>query len=84
MFTYGERTVAYLHECVQAFQLGRSGNLEDARRHYGDAKRLADLLREDTESIAHCYTPYAANAFDATYATRALTHLATLLGGDEP
>jgi len=83
-FTYGERTVAYLHECVQAFRLGRSGKREEARPHYDEAKRLADLLRQDTESVAHCYTPYAANAFEATYATRALEHLAKLLGGDEP
>ena len=84
MFTYGERTVAYYHESVRAFQLGRSGKLKEARPHYDEAKRLAELLRQDTTSIAHCYTPYVANAFEATYARRALGHLAKLLGGDEP
>ena len=82
MFTYGERTVAYLHECVQAFQLGRSGKLEEARPHYDEAKRLAELLRQDTTSVGLCYTPGAANAFEATYATRALDRLAKLLGGE--
>ena len=57
----------------------RSGKLEEARRHYDEAKRLADLLRQDTASVAHCYTPYAKNAFEATYATRALDHVAKLL-----
>ncbi len=78
-FTYGERTVAYLHACVRAFQLARSGDLDAARRHYDEAGRLADLLRADTASVAHCYTPYSPNAFDATYATRALAHLEKLL-----
>lgn len=82
MFTYGERTVAYYHECVQAFLLGRAGKVEEARPHYAEAKRIAELLRADTTSIALCYSPGAPNAFEATYATRALEHLAKLLGGE--
>jgi len=84
MFTYGERTVEYLHQCVEAFRLGRAGQLDEARRHYHQARKIAELLREDTTSTSMCYSPGAANAFEATYATRALDHLAKLLGQVEP
>ena len=80
-FTYGERTIAYLHECVQAFQLGRSGRRDEGRRHFAEAGRLAELLRRDTtsttKSSSHANAP---NALEATRATRALEHLAKLLG----
>ena len=82
MFTYGERTVAYYHECARAFLLGRAGKIEEARPHYVEAKRIAELLRADTTSVAFCYSPGAPNAFEATYATRALEHLAKLLGAE--
>jgi hypothetical protein len=81
MFTYGERTIAYFHECVQAFQLARSGRREEGREHFAEAKRLAELLRRDTasttKSSSHANAP---NAFEATYAKRAVEHLAKLLG----
>jgi hypothetical protein len=81
MFTYGERTIHYFHECVQAFQLGRSGRRDEARHHYAKASRIAALLRQDTTSTTmsseHANSP---NAFVATYATGALEHLAKLLG----
>ncbi len=81
MFTYGERTVHYLHGCVQAFQLGRAGRRDEARRHYAEAVRLAELLREDTTSTTLSSShANAANALEATYATGALEHLAKLLG----
>ena len=81
MFTYGERTVRYFHECVQAFQLGRADRREEARRHYAEADRLADLLRQDTTSTTLSSShANAADAFEATRATRALEHLAKLLG----
>ncbi len=83
MFTYGERTVCYYHQCAKAFRLARAGKLEEARPHYAEARRLAELLRGDTVSVAHCYTPGAPNAFVATRATRALDHLAKLLGGQQ-
>jgi len=80
-FTYGERTIAYLHECVQAFQLGRSGRRDEGRQHFAEARRLAELLRRDTtsttKSSSHANAP---NAFEATRAMRALDHLAKLLG----
>ena len=81
MFAYGERTIAYFNECVQAFQLGRSGRRDEGREHFAEARRLAELLRRDTmsttKSSSHANAP---NAFDATYATRAIEHLAKLLG----
>ncbi len=84
MFTYGERTIDYFDQCVQAFQLGRAGRREEARGHYAEARRIAGFLRSDTVSTtmssAHAN---AANAFEATYATGALEHLAKLLGPPE-
>ncbi len=81
MFTYGERIIHYFHECVWAFQLGRGGRRDEARRHYAKASRIAALLRQDTTSTTmpsgHANSP---NAFVATYATGALEHLAKLLG----
>ena len=80
-FTYGERTIAYFDECVQALQLGRSGRRDEGRQHFAEARRLAELLRRDTisttKSSSHANAP---NAFEATYAMRALEHLAKLLG----
>ncbi len=82
-FTYAERTLAYYSECVQAFQLGRAGKLDEARRHFAQAKQLAELLRQDTWSVGLAYIhnePFELNAFNATYATGALWHLEKLLG----
>lgn len=82
-FTYGERTLAYYDACVQAFQQGRSGRIEEARHHFAEARRLADLLRQDTWSVALCYIhdePFPFDAFHATRATKALLHLEKLLG----
>lgn len=80
-FTYAERTIAYFHECVEAFQLGRSGRRDEAREHFAEAQRLAELLRADvtsaTKSSSHAN---AANAFEATLATGAIACLAKLLG----
>ncbi|MHC4181039.1 MAG: DUF4838 domain-containing protein [Planctomycetota bacterium] len=81
MFTYGQRTIAYYHACVQAFQLAHAGRLEEARGHYAEARRVADLLRRDTKSTtlssSHANAP---DAFVASYATGALDQLAKLLG----
>lgn len=79
-FTYGERTLAYYHACVQAFLEGRAGKKDQARSHLAEAERLAELLRADTTSTSvsssHSNAP---NAFEATLATGALAHLRTLL-----
>ena len=82
MFTYGERTLGYYHECVQAFQLARAGQREEAGRHYAEAKSLAELLRQDTWSPGLAFTtnePSPLDAFYSTFATGALKHLAELL-----
>lgn len=85
MFIYGERTVAYYHECVQALQLARAGRRDESLRHYTEASRIADLLRQDTTSStmssSHANAP---DAFVASYATGALEHLAKLLGPQQP
>ena len=81
-FTYGERTLAYYDACAQAFQLGRSGHLKEARRQFAEAKRLAELLQQDTWSMDLCYIhdePFPLDAFHSTYATGALDHLGKLL-----
>jgi len=83
MFTYGERTVGYYLECVEAFRLGRAGKSAEASAHYEEAVRIADRLREDTTSVAHCYTPGAPSAFAATNAAGALAHLKKLLASAE-
>ena len=83
MFTYGERTLAYFDACAQAFELGRAGQLDEARRHFAEAKRVAELLRQDTWSPALAFNhdePFELNAFNSTYATGALTHLEKFLG----
>ena len=85
MFTYGERTIAYYHACVRAFQLGRAGRIDQARRHYAEARRLAELLRADTQSatLSHEHAN-APNALNASLAEGALKHLAELIGPLEP
>lgn len=81
MFTYGERTIAYLYECVQAFELARADRRDDARRHYAEAARLAELLRADTTSAtlssSHANAP---DALAASGAAGALKRLEKLLG----
>ena len=80
LFTYGQRTVLYLFECASAFELARAGKRDEARRHFAEAKRLAELLRADTTSTRHSSShANAPNAFVATYATGALSRLARLL-----
>jgi hypothetical protein len=80
LFAYAERTVLYYFACAQAFQLARAGQREDAVRQYGEAQRLAELLRQDTASAtlssSHANAP---NGFVATRATRALAQLDRLL-----
>ena len=57
MFTYGERTLAYYHECVQAFRARRAqASATRPGRHYAEAKRLAELLRQDTWSPGLAFT----------------------------
>ncbi|MHC4406278.1 MAG: hypothetical protein ACYTG0_42130, partial [Planctomycetota bacterium] len=82
LFTYGERTVLFYDACVQSFRLARSGNLEEARRHYAAAQRLADLLRQDTASVSLCYTPNDPNALVASRAQGALVRLEKLLDSE--
>ena len=83
LFTYGERTIRYYHECIQAFEQARAGRRESARKHFDAAKRVAALLRADTTSTKLSSShASAANAFVATYATGALPRLAALL--DKP
>ncbi len=85
IFTYGERTIAYLDECVEAFQLGRAGHRDEARRHFAEAARLAELLRADTTSAtlssSHANAP---DALVASGAAGALKHLEKLLGPLSP
>lgn len=82
-FTYAERTLRYYDQCVQAYQLAWAGKKDQARKHYQEAGKVADLLRQDTWSPALCYREhYALNGFNATFAEGALRHLAELL--DEP
>ena len=81
MFAYGERTIAYLYECVQAFELGRADRLDEARRHYAEAARIGELLRADTTSAtlasSHANAP---DALVASGAAGALKRLEKLLG----
>jgi hypothetical protein len=79
-FTYAERTLRYYDECVQAFQLAWSGRREEAKRHYAEARRAADLLRADKTSTS-LSSSHAndENAFTATLAPGALDRLAKLL-----
>ena len=37
----------YYNACVQAFREARAGHRDAARRHYNEARRLAELLRQD-------------------------------------
>jgi hypothetical protein len=81
-FLYGERTLAYYNACAQAFQLGRSGHVEEARCHFAEAKRLAELLRQDIWSVDLSFVhdePFPLDAFHATYSAGALEHLTKLL-----
>jgi len=82
-FTYAERTLRYYDECVQAYELAWAGNKQQARRHFDEARRVAELLRQDTWSVAPEHTfheePLEQNALTASNAVGALDHLAKLL-----
>jgi len=69
LFTYGERTVAYYHACVEGFRAARAGRKDDARRHLARAVKLADQFRRDKTSPRHSSSH--ANAPDALSASRA-------------
>jgi len=76
LFTYGERTIAYYHACIQAWREIRAGRGDAARKHLAEAVRLADLLKRDTASTKHSSShANASNAFVASRATRAIDHL---------
>jgi hypothetical protein len=80
-FTYADQTLAYYDACVQAFQSARAGRVAEARRQYAEARRVADLLRSDTERTAHSSShANACNTLDATLASGALDQLAKLVG----
>ena len=80
LFTYGERTLLYYDACIRAFPFLRAEKIEDARRPYAEAKRLARLLEKDTisTSTAGCHAS-APNAFVGTCAAGALERLAEIL-----
>jgi hypothetical protein len=79
-FTYAERTLTYYAACVQAFVAIRSGHRDAARAHHEEARRVADLLRQDTVSSQGASThANAANALEATRAAGALQRLADLI-----
>jgi hypothetical protein len=85
-FTYAEQMLRYYDQCTQAYQLARAGRKDEAREHFEDAKRVAELLRQDTWSMGLSFIhdePFELNGFNATHATRALDHLAKLLGGSQ-
>ena len=85
LFSYGELTLRYYHECVQAFHLERAGEHEPARTHFAQAKRIAEQLRQDETSTKNSSShANARDAFAATYATGALTHLADMIGPADP
>jgi len=81
VFTYAELTLRYYDQCARAYQLAWAGGKEDARKHYEEARRVAELLRKDTWSIGLTYTynNQTQNAFDATRAKGALEKLKKLL-----
>ncbi|NLF09632.1 MAG: DUF4838 domain-containing protein [Pirellulaceae bacterium] len=89
LFTYAERTLQYYDACVQAYESAWSGKKEEARRHYDEARRVAELLRRDEWPVAPGYTHHDVgeqieqNAFTATNATQALERISQLLDGNE-
>lgn len=79
-FTYGERTVAFYYACVRAFQENRDGRPDAARPYYAEARRLGELLRNDTVSTGSSSShANAENAFVAARVPNVLEHLAKLL-----
>jgi hypothetical protein len=83
LLTYAQRTLRYYDQCVQTYQLAWAGNKDEARRHYDEARQIAELLQQDTSSMAHCYTEsYKLDGLNATCAAGALDRLAKLLGPD--
>lgn len=86
VFTYAELTLRYYDQCVQAFQLIWAGKKDEARKHYEEAKQVAELLRQDTWSMALAYThnePFELNGFNSTFAVGALDRLEKLLSSKE-
>jgi hypothetical protein len=85
LFTYGERTVAYYHACIRAFQCARAGEGDRARQHLAEATGLAELLRKDVTSTKYSSShANAADALAATRATGAIAHLQRLLKTSQP
>ena len=82
-FEYGERTLDYYNACVQAFRKARSGDRDAARRHYAEARRLAELLRQDRLSTQNSSSHgNAENALIASRAAAALERLAAMLDAE--
>jgi len=82
-FEYGERTLDYYNACVQAFQQARAGHRDAAKRHYTEARRLAELLRQDRLSTQNSSShANAENALIASTASGALEWLAALLDAE--
>ena len=79
-FAYGERTLDYYHACVQGFEEIRAGHRDAARVHYTEAKRVAELLRQDTVSTSVSSShANAENGFVATGACKAVERLGEML-----
>jgi len=84
LFTYGERTILYYDACGRAHRAVRKKDFATARACLVQARRLADLLKNDTTSTKHSSShANAPNAFDASRATHALGHIEKAIAAAE-
>lgn len=86
VFTYAERTLRFYDQCIQAYHLVRAGKKAEARKHLDEARRVAELLRQDTWSMALAYKRGEdpnLNGLKSTFAAGALDRLEKLIDAEK-
>ncbi|NLF06671.1 MAG: DUF4838 domain-containing protein [Pirellulaceae bacterium] len=85
VFTYAERTLRFYDQCLQAYHLVWAGKKDEARKHLHEARRVAELLRQDTWSMALAYKRGEdpnLNGLTSTFAADALDRLDKLINAE--
>jgi Domain of unknown function (DUF4838)/Glycosyl hydrolase family 67 N-terminus len=77
MFTYGEKTLEFYDAMTCAYNALDDGNMDVARKAYGESRELAAVLEADTVSTMDFVSP-ASDSPNALHASRAAAGLEVL------